>query len=148
MPPVSWAAFKTASVSSGFTVGMEITRALMPGGDVVQALGATAATYLRETLSSGDIVGISACSSTLLATTDAMRPKTGLVVNVVTQLVGGNGDPRGATRLITRFANLTGARAALLQSQRSSRTTWYDVPCSPIRPLPVCCRSGTGFRFH
>jgi DNA-binding transcriptional regulator LsrR (DeoR family) len=87
-----------------------------PGGGMVRTLGATAAIYLRETLSSGDIVGISSCSSTLLATADAMRPKTGLVVKVVTQLVGGNGDQVGPTRLIARFANLTGARVALLPS--------------------------------
>jgi DNA-binding transcriptional regulator LsrR (DeoR family) len=85
-------------------------------GDAVRALGAAAATYLAETLTSGDIVGISSWSSTLLATVEAMRPKTGLVVKVVTQLVGGNGDHVGPTRLIARFANLTGARAALLPS--------------------------------
>jgi DNA-binding transcriptional regulator LsrR (DeoR family) len=86
-------------------------------GDVLRALGATSATYLAETLSSGDIVGISSWSATLLATVEAMRPKTGLVVKVVTQLVGGHGDPRvqvDATRLIDRFASLTGARPEFL----------------------------------
>lgn len=96
--------------------GLRTALIVEPGGDLVRALGATAATYLRETLSSGDIVGISCCSATLLATADAMRPKTGLVVKVVTQLVGGNGDQVGPTRLIARFANLTGARAVLLPS--------------------------------
>jgi DNA-binding transcriptional regulator LsrR (DeoR family) len=88
-------------------------------GDVVRALGAAAATYLAETLTSGDIVGISSWSSTLLATVEAMRPKTGLVVKVVTQLIGGNGDPRiqvDATRLIDRFANLTGAQPEFLST--------------------------------
>jgi DNA-binding transcriptional regulator LsrR (DeoR family) len=85
-------------------------------GDIVRALGAAAATYLAETLTSGDIVGISSWSSTLLATVEAMRPKPGLVVKVVTQLVGGNGDHVGPTRLIARFASVTGARAALLPS--------------------------------
>ena len=116
----------TVSLPSGVYTDMEeelearygLLTALIvePGGDVVRALGATAAIYLHETLSSGDIVGISPCSSMLLATADAMRPKTGLVVKVVTQLVGGNGDQVGPTRLIARFANLTGARAALLSS--------------------------------
>jgi DNA-binding transcriptional regulator LsrR (DeoR family) len=116
----------TVSLPSGVYTDMEeqlearygLLTALIvePGGDVVRALGASAAIYLRETLTSGDIVGISSCSSTLLATADAMRPKTGLVVKVVTQLVGGNGDHVGPTRLIARFANLTGARAALLPS--------------------------------
>ena len=116
----------TVSLPSGVYTDMEeqlearygLLTALIvePGGDVVRALGATAAIYLRETLTSGDILGISSCSSTLLATADAMRPKTGLVVKAVTQLVGGNGDQVGPTRLIARFANLTGARAALLPS--------------------------------
>jgi DNA-binding transcriptional regulator LsrR (DeoR family) len=116
----------TVSLPSGVYTDMEeelearyaLLTALIvePGSDVDRALGATAAIYLRETLNSGDIVGISSCSSTLLATADAMRPKTGLVVKVVTQLVGGNGDQVGPTRLIARFANLTGARAALLPS--------------------------------
>ena len=88
-------------------------------GDVVRALGAAAATYLAETLTSGDIVGISSWSSTLLAAVEAMRPKTGLAVTVVTQLVGGNGDPRvqvDATRLIDRFASLTGAQPEFLST--------------------------------
>jgi DNA-binding transcriptional regulator LsrR (DeoR family) len=88
-------------------------------GDTVRALGAAAATYLAETLTSGDIVGISSWSSTLLATVEAMRPKTGLAVKVVTQLVGGNGDPRvqvDATRLIDRFASLTGAQPEFLST--------------------------------
>ena len=86
-------------------------------GDVLRALGAAAAAYLGETLSNGDIVGISSWSSTLLATVEAMRPKTGLVVKVVTQLVGGNGDARvqvDATRLMDRFASLTGAEPTFL----------------------------------
>ena len=47
-----------------------------------------------------------------------MRPKTGLVVRAVTQLVGGIGDARGqidTARLVDRFANLTGARPVLFQ---------------------------------
>ncbi|MEJ3748969.1 sugar-binding transcriptional regulator [Actinomycetes bacterium KLBMP 9797] len=87
------------------------------GSDVMRALGAATATYLSETLANGDAIGISSWSATLLATVDAMRPKNGLAVEVVTQLLGGIGDPHvqvNATRLLDRFANLTGGRPQFL----------------------------------
>ena len=86
-------------------------------GDVQPALGAAAATYLSETLTGGDVVGISSWSSSLIATVDAMRPRSGPVASVVTQLFGGIGDPQAqvsATRLLDRFSNLTGARPVFL----------------------------------
>ena len=86
-------------------------------GDVHPALGAAAATYLAETLTGGDIVGISSWSSTLLATIEAMRPKPSPGVSVVTQLFGGIGDPQvqvSATRMLDRFSTLTGARPVFL----------------------------------
>jgi DNA-binding transcriptional regulator LsrR (DeoR family) len=87
------------------------------GGDVMPVLGAAAATYLGETLTNGDAIGISSWSATLLAMVEAMRPKNGLAVDVVTQLVGGIGDAHvqmNATRLLDRFATLTGARPLFL----------------------------------
>lgn len=87
------------------------------GDDVMRALGAATATYLSETLANGDAIGISSWSATLLATVDAMRPKNGLAVEVVTQLLGGIGDPHvqvNATRLLDRFAKLTGSRPLFL----------------------------------
>ncbi|MEU4217427.1 sugar-binding transcriptional regulator [Actinoplanes sp. NPDC026623] len=86
-------------------------------GDVMQVLGAAAASYLGETLANGDAIGISSWSATLLATVEAMRPRNGLAVDVVTQLVGGIGDAHvqmNATRLLDRFATLTGARPLFL----------------------------------
>lgn len=86
-------------------------------GDVIPALGAATATYLAETLTGGDIVGISSWSATLLATVEAMRPRNSAAVRVVTQLVGGVGDPQvqvSATRMLDRFSNLTGARPVFL----------------------------------
>jgi DNA-binding transcriptional regulator LsrR (DeoR family) len=82
-------------------------------GGLHRALGASAAAYLRETLANGDVIGVSSWSQTLHFTVEAMRPKAGLVTTVVTQLVGGIDDPRGqirTTRLLGRFANLSGAR--------------------------------------
>lgn len=86
-------------------------------GDVIPALGAAAAAYLTETLANGDVVGISSWSATLLATADRMRPKNGATVDVVTQLVGGIGDPQvqmSANRLLDRFSSVTGARPVFM----------------------------------
>jgi len=86
-------------------------------GDVTPALGAAAATYLTETLTNGDVVGISSWSATLLAAAELMRPKNGASVDVVTQLVGGIGDPRvqfSANRLLDRFSSVTGARPVFM----------------------------------
>lgn len=86
-------------------------------GDVGPALGAATATYLTETLSREDTVGISSWSATLLAAVEIMRPKTGLAARFVTQLVGGIGDPRvqvSANRLLDRFSTITGARPIFL----------------------------------
>jgi DNA-binding transcriptional regulator LsrR (DeoR family) len=85
--------------------------------DRIRALGASAASYLRETLDNGDIVGLPAWSPILVATVEAMRPKIGLAVKVVAQISGGSGNPRSqieTTRLIDRFAHVTGARPVLL----------------------------------
>jgi DNA-binding transcriptional regulator LsrR (DeoR family) len=86
-------------------------------GDVIPALGATAATYLSETLGNGDVVGISSWSATLLATAEKMRPKNGATVEQVIQLVGGIGDPRvqvKANRLLDRFSTVTGAQPVFM----------------------------------
>lgn len=86
-------------------------------GDVIPALGAAAAAYLSETLATGDVVGISSWSASLLATTERMRPKNGAAVEVVAQLVGGIGDPRvqmSANRLLDRFSTVTGARPVFM----------------------------------
>ena len=58
-------------------------------GGLDRALGASAAAYLRETLANDDVIGVCPWSQTLHFTVEAMRPKAGLVVKVVTQLVGG-----------------------------------------------------------
>lgn len=97
-------------------------------GDPGRTLGASAAAYLRETLDNGDVVGLPACSPILLATVEAMRPKIGLEVKLVTQISEGNGDPRSqiaTARLIDRLANVTGAKPILLPgpSLSNNRTT-------------------------
>lgn len=85
--------------------------------DLVPSLGAATAEYLNETLMGGERIGISSWSSTLLAAVDAMQPKVTASAEVVTQLMGGLGDPsvqRQATRLVGRLADVTGANAMFL----------------------------------
>lgn len=76
------------------------------------ALGSAAAAYLETTLTGGDWIGISSWSATLLATVDAMAPRTTRVAHEVAQVLGGVGRPGvqvQATRLTDRLARLTGA---------------------------------------
>ena len=82
-------------------------------GDVIPALGAATAAFLNETLIGFDVIGISSWSSTLLAAVDIMRPKSSAVSESVVQMFGGVGEPAvqvQATRLLSRFADITGAR--------------------------------------
>jgi DNA-binding transcriptional regulator LsrR (DeoR family) len=76
------------------------------------ALGVAGAAYLETTLSASDRVGISSWSSTLLATVEAMAPRTIRSADEVVQVLGGVGNPAAqvqATRLTDRFARVTGA---------------------------------------
>lgn len=76
------------------------------------ALGVAGAAYLETTLSAADRVGISSWSSTLLATVDAMSPRTTRSADEVVQVIGGVGNSTvqvQATRLTDRFARVTGA---------------------------------------
>lgn len=137
-------------------------------GDVIPALAAAAATYLSETLDNEDSVGISSWSANLLATVELMRPKNNAAVRLVTQLVGGVGDPTvqvSATRLLDRFATVTGCqplflatpglvsdptvRRALLQDpsvtgvlQAWQQLTVALVGIGAVDPSPLLQRSG------
>lgn len=79
---------------------------------LLSALGAGGAAYLETTLTGSDRVGISSWSSTLLATVDAMQPRTARTAVEVVQLLGGVGKPSvqvKATHLADRLAQVTGA---------------------------------------
>ncbi|MCD5317121.1 sugar-binding transcriptional regulator [Kineosporia babensis] len=88
----------------------------VPVGDedrLMTVLAGAAAAYLDATLHGGDDIGLSAWSASLLATVEAMRPKRPAVANNVCQVLGGIGDPTAqmrATRLLTRFAEVTGGQ--------------------------------------
>ncbi|MFC6065417.1 sugar-binding transcriptional regulator [Streptomyces ochraceiscleroticus] len=80
-------------------------------------LGAAAAYYLETTLRSGDVVGLSSWSATLLETVDAMQPVPGLRDVRIVQAVGGVGDPAAsghASRLTGRLADLVRGEAVYL----------------------------------
>lgn len=84
---------------------------------VLPALGAAAGVYLETTLAGEPVVGIASWSSSLLAAMDAMQPTNGYRVGQVVQMVGGHGNPivqMQSSRLIGRFAQLTGAEAFMV----------------------------------
>ncbi|MEA9984046.1 sugar-binding transcriptional regulator [Subtercola sp. RTI3] len=81
---------------------------------LLQALGSAGAAYLETTLTGSDRVGISSWSSTLLATVDAMAPRTTRTAETIVQVLGGVGNPAvqvQATHLTDRLARVTGADA-------------------------------------
>lgn len=76
---------------------------------VARELGAAAAFYVESTVRSGDVIGISSWSATLLAMVDALHPVTTVRDTRVVQILGGVGDPAAAghaTHLIRRLAQL------------------------------------------
>lgn len=84
---------------------------------VLGALGAAGAAYLETTLTGRDRVGLSSWSSTLLATVEAMSPRTVPSAESVVQVLGGVGNPQvqvQATRLTDRLARVTGATPKFL----------------------------------
>lgn len=86
---------------------------------LLQELGAAAAYYLEAVLRSGDAMGVSSWSSSLLATADAMRPLPKLAGVRVVQVLGGVGNPSArlhANRLTHHFAELVNGEAVTLPS--------------------------------
>jgi len=76
---------------------------------VAREIGAAAAFYVESTVRSGDVIGISSWSATLLAMVDALQPVTTVRNTKVVQILGGVGDPAEAghaTHLIRRLAQL------------------------------------------
>jgi DNA-binding transcriptional regulator LsrR (DeoR family) len=63
---------------------------------IARDLGTAAAFYLESTVRSGDVIGISSWSATLLAMVDALHPVTAVTGTKVVQILGGVGDPSAA----------------------------------------------------
>lgn len=88
----------------------------------VRELGAAAAYQLETTVRSGDIIGVSSWSATLLAMVDAMLPVTGVRDTRVVQILGGGGDPAAeghATHLVRRLAHLLHGEGTFLPAPSS-----------------------------
>ena len=86
---------------------------------LLHELGAAAAFYLETTLRSGDTVGISSWSASLLATVDALPPLPKLTGVRIVQILGGVGNPSARVhthRLTHRFASLVSGDAVQLAS--------------------------------
>ena len=82
----------------------------MPGHEQT-LLGAAAATYLESVLFGDERLGISSWSSSLLATAEALTSSHKKVATDVIQIIGGVGNQdaqASATRIISRFAEITG----------------------------------------
>jgi DNA-binding transcriptional regulator LsrR (DeoR family) len=85
-------------------------------------LGAAAAYHLETTVRSGDIIGVSSWSATLLAMVDALHPVTTVSGTRVVQILGGGGDPAAeghATHLIRRLAHLLRGEGTFLPAPSS-----------------------------
>ena len=85
--------------------------------ELLRNLGAAGAFYLESTLNSGDTIGISSWSETLLAMANAMHPVTKVNNVRVVQILGGIGNPAAAlhaTQLTHRLAQLVDGEVTLL----------------------------------
>jgi DNA-binding transcriptional regulator LsrR (DeoR family) len=92
---------------------------------LLSALGSAGAAYLEMTLTASDRIGLSSWSATLIATVDAMTPRTAQSATQIVQLLGGVGDPRvqvQANRLADRLAVVTGAQPVFFPAPGFVRT--------------------------
>ena len=104
--------------------------------EILAGLGSAGATYLENTLTGGERVGISSWSQTLLAVVDRLRPLRVPGAETVVQLVGGMGVPAvqtQANRLLVELAERVGASprfapAPLLVGRREIAENLLDDP--------------------
>jgi DNA-binding transcriptional regulator LsrR (DeoR family) len=88
----------------------------------VRELGAAAAFNIETTVRSGDVIGVSSWSATLLAMVDAMHPVSGVKDVRVVQILGGGGDPAAeghATHLVRRLTDLVHGQGTFLAAPSS-----------------------------
>lgn len=88
----------------------------------VRELGAAAAFNVESTVRSGDLIGVSSWSATLLAMVDAMHPVSGVKDVRVVQILGGGGDPAAeghATHLVRRLTDLLHGQGTFLPAPSS-----------------------------
>ncbi|SDL57824.1 sugar-binding transcriptional regulator [Aliiruegeria lutimaris] len=140
-------------------------------GAIMARIGEAAAHFLEATLQSGEVIGVSSWSETILKMVDNVHPIKGNKAKYVVQTLGGMGDPSvqtQATQLITRLAKLTGAEARPLsvpgvaQSREAklamvsdpyvretmdqfSRITLAIIGIGAVEPSRMLARSGNVF---
>ncbi len=88
----------------------------------VRELGPAAAFLMETTVRSGDLIGVSSWSATLLGMVDAMHPVSGVKNVRVVQILGGGGDPAAeghATHLVRRLANQLNGEGTFLPAPSS-----------------------------
>ncbi|RPE62907.1 DNA-binding transcriptional regulator LsrR (DeoR family) [Pacificibacter maritimus] len=88
-------------------------------GAIMARIGEAAAHFLEATLQTGEIIGVSSWSETILKMVDNIHPMKNGKARYVVQIMGGVGDPTvqtHATQLTSRLARLTGAEAHLLNA--------------------------------
>ena len=88
----------------------------------VRELGAAAAFHMETTVRSGDVIGVSSWSATLLAMVNAMHPVSGVKDVRVVQILGGGGDPAAeghATHLVRRLTDLVHGAGTFLPAPSS-----------------------------
>jgi DNA-binding transcriptional regulator LsrR (DeoR family) len=84
---------------------------------VLNAIGSAAAQLLETTLKSGEVIGISSWSASLLSMVDQMHPVQKIQKCMVVQMLGGIGNPSAeqhASHLSTRLARLVHGEAHFL----------------------------------
>ncbi len=84
---------------------------------VLNAIGSAAAQLVEATLKSGDVIGISSWSASLLSMVDQMHPVRNIQKCTVVQMLGGIGNPSAeqhANHLATRLARLVHGEARFL----------------------------------
>lgn len=90
--------------------------------DAIRELGAAAAHQLETTVRSGDVIGVSSWSATLLAMVGALHPVKGVRDTRIVQILGGGGDPAAeghATHLVRRLAHLLHGEGTFLPAPSS-----------------------------
>jgi DNA-binding transcriptional regulator LsrR (DeoR family) len=88
--------------------------------EILARIGEAAAHYVETTLESGEIIGISSWSESLLRMVDNIHPVKPPGAQEVVQILGGMGNPSvqaHATNLTVRLAKLTRATPLLLSAQ-------------------------------
>jgi DNA-binding transcriptional regulator LsrR (DeoR family) len=111
---------------------------------VLSAIGSAAAQFLESTLKTGEVIGISSWSTTLLSMVEHMHPVRKAEKCLVLQMLGGVGNPSAeqhANRLAIRLARLVQGEARFLPapgvvgSARAAQVLLEDRSVSEIVAL-------------